>query len=121
MFKRMDIKCMDRATITRVILAIIGIINMIAVGFGFEAIELSDEKIYVIASAIYLVVSCAWAIYKNNPTSEFGILCQRVKEICKKYEVGEVLEKLLETFPCDEEEEDEDDEEEENEETEGVE
>lgn len=113
-------KCMDRATITRVILAIIGIINMIAVGFGFEAIELSDEKIYVIASAIYLVGSCGWAIYKNNPTSEFGLACQRLKEICKKYEVGEVLEKLLETFPCDEED-DKDDEEKENEETEGVE
>lgn len=103
------IKCMDKATITRLILAVLGIVNIIVVALGHEAIELTEDKLYIISSIVYLIASCGWAIYKNNPTSEFGLACQRLKEICSKYEVGEVIEALLDKFPI-EEPEDEDDE-----------
>lgn len=103
----------DKNTIARIIVSAITSINMIILAFGGEAIAISDSTLYLVSSIIAFVITVGYAIYKNNPTSTFGMLCKRIKGYVKEYGIDEVyrviIEALKENFN-DEDDDPEDDE-----------
>ena len=103
----MNLNCMERNDIARMLTASIGMLNAVLVMLHCNPVAVSDSMIYAIASGLALVIPCVIAIYKNNSTSEFGLFCKRVKEVCKKYGfdkvLGYLLEQMLEKFPMNEE------------------
>lgn len=105
----MDLNCMEKNDIARVLTASIGMLNAVLVMLHCNPVAVSDSMIYAVASGLALVIPCVIAIYKNNSTSEFGLFCKRVKEVCKQYGFDVVLaflmEQLLEKFPMKEGEE----------------
>lgn len=80
----------DKNSVIRMIVSALTSINLIVVAFGGQAITISDNVLYLIASVIAFVVTVGIAIYKNNATSKFGMLCKKIKTYVKKYGVEQI-------------------------------
>lgn len=52
--------------ITRLVVAIVTIINVIAGAFGWQPLGIDGELIYTIVSGIMAVLASIWAWWKNN-------------------------------------------------------
>ena len=89
-------KYMDTATIRRVILFLIGQLNIILVAVGANPISISDNILYIIASVIFMLVTAIHAVYKNNPTSKLGSLWRVLKDRADIYGVDEIFDDIIE-------------------------
>ena len=85
----------NRDSIIRGIVSGLAVINMILVAFGKEQIAFADDKMYMIASAIALVVTVFIAWYKHNSTSPLGCLIRRIYDLAKKYGVEAIYEVII--------------------------
>lgn len=91
----------NRNSILRMITSGLAVINMIVITLGGDAINIADDKLYVIASCIALVVTVVVGVYKHNATSPLGCLIRDIYDTAKKYGVDkiyEVIVEALETF-----------------------
>lgn len=52
--------------ITRLIVSMVTIINVIAAAFGWEPLGVDGETVYLIVSMILAVVANVWSWWKNN-------------------------------------------------------
>lgn len=94
-----------KGAIVRFILWALGIVNGVLVTFGVHTIPVNNDIVNIVGSVIFLVVTGFYAWYKNNPTSEFGLLCKRLKSVCEEHGADAVLEYILEEFENYDEEE----------------
>lgn len=62
----MDMPRWDAKMITRLALAIIGVINVILMFFGKVPVEIAENTLYIAISAIYSVVTTGWVAWKDN-------------------------------------------------------
>lgn len=87
-----------QGAIVRFILWALGVLNGTLVAFGVHTIPVNDDIINIIGAIIFMVATGLYAWYKNNPTSEFGLVCKRIKAICEEHGAEAVLEVILEEF-----------------------
>ena len=69
---------MDAKLITRLIVSIVAILNMLAIQFKWTPIELDENGIYVTVSVIITIIIWARGFWKNNNFTEAAKLGQTV-------------------------------------------
>ena len=57
---------MDTQLIVRIIVSAITIINLLAAQFGFNPLNIDDETVYTVVSAVAAIAAWAWGFWKNN-------------------------------------------------------
>lgn len=57
---------MDTGLIVRLVISVIAAINMLAGVFGFTPLNIDDDTVYTVVSAIAMVGTWAWGFWKNN-------------------------------------------------------
>lgn len=62
-----DVPKISAGTITRIIVLILALVNIVLVIFGKDTIEIAESIIYEGVSALFLVGSSLWAAWKDNP------------------------------------------------------
>lgn len=98
----------NRNSIIRGIVTALAVINMIIIEFGGNEIAISDSRIYLVGSALALIVTAFLAWYKHNATTPLGCLVRRMYDLAKKHgyqEIYEVVIVALEDFVGEEGEE----------------
>lgn len=95
-FKKINWSGIDSATVTRLIITLIAIVNVIARMFGMNQIIIPDDNLYDLTSAIFLVISSSYAIYKNTNLTKPAQTAQGVLEDIREGTILiEDLEKVL--------------------------
>lgn len=62
-----DVAGVSSATIVRVVIALLAIVNMILSKFGLSPLDVTGDEVATIVSSLWLIVSTGWAIWKDNP------------------------------------------------------
>lgn len=62
----MDMPRWDAKMITRLVLAVIGVINVVLMFLGKVPVEIAESTLYVAVSAIYSVATTGWVAWKDN-------------------------------------------------------
>lgn len=84
----------NRNSIIRFVTTALAVINMIIVAFGGDTVAIADDKLYIIASIIALVITVSVAVYKNNATTPLGCLMRDIYDLAKKHGASEIYEVL---------------------------
>lgn len=100
----------NRNSIIRFITTALAVINMITVAFGGDAIAIADDKLYVIASSIALVVTVCIVAYKHNATTPLGCLTRHAYDLAKEHGADAIYEVIFDALEEFAEEDPEDDE-----------
>lgn len=79
-----DVKNSKAMAITRLIVALVTIINVIAGAFGWEPLGLDGELVYNVVSGILAIVAIIWAWWKNNNISRAAMYGQYVTNNIKE-------------------------------------
>lgn len=98
----------NRNSIIRFVTTALAVINMIVVTFGGDAVTIADDKLYVVASIIALVVTVTAVAYKHNATTPLGCLIRHAYDLAKIHGMEAIYEAIAEALVefCEEEPED---------------
>lgn len=74
---------MDAQLITRLIVSILAVVNLICQQLGWTPFEADEEKIYSAVSLIFTIVIWARGFWKNNNFTQAAKLGQQVTDAAK--------------------------------------
>lgn len=69
---------MDTQLIVRLIVSVIAVINSICSMAGFPLLDLGEEQVSDVVSAVLLVAAWAWGFWKNNNFTQAARDAQKV-------------------------------------------
>lgn len=97
----MDMPRWDAKMITRLALAIIGVINVILMFFGKVPVEIAESTLYMAISAIYSVVTTGWVAWKDNDMTKRARIRKLLGEAALAVEdvIEDVLDDLEQVEP----------------------
>ena len=97
----MDMPRWDAKMITRLVLAVIGVINVVLMFLGKVPVEIAESTLYVAVSAVYSVVTTGWVAWKDNDLTKRARIRKLVGEAALAVEdvIEDVLDDLEEVEP----------------------
>jgi len=98
----MDMPRWDAKMITRLVLAIIGVINVVLMFLGKVPVEIAESTLYVAVSAVYSVVTTGWVAWKDNDLTKRARIRKLLGEAALAVE--DVIEDVLDDIEKEEEE-----------------
>lgn len=98
----MDMPRWDAKMITRLVLAIIGVINVVLMFLGKVPVEIAESTLYIAVSAVYSVVTTGWVAWKDNDLSKRARMRKLLGEAALAVE--DVIEDILDDIEKEEEE-----------------
>lgn len=98
----MDMPRWDAKMITRLVLAIIGVINVVLMFLGKVPVEIAESTLYIAVSAVYSVVTTGWVAWKDNDLSKRARIRKLLGEAALAVE--DVIEDVLDDIEREEEE-----------------
>lgn len=98
----MDMPRWDAKMITRLVLAIIGVINVVLMFLGKVPVEIAESTLYVAVSAVYSVVTTGWVAWKDNDLTKRARIRKLLGEAALAVE--DVIEDVLDDIEREEEE-----------------
>lgn len=98
----MDMPRWDAKMITRLVLAVIGVINVILMFLGKVPVEIAESTLYVAVSAVYSVVTTGWVAWKDNDLTKRARIRKLLGEAALAVE--DVIEDVLDDIEREEEE-----------------
>lgn len=104
----MDMPRWDAKMITRIILAIIGVVNVVLMFLGKVPVEIAENTLYIAVSAVYSVVTTGWVAWKDNDITQKARIRKLLGEAALAIE--DVIEDFtddIENFEIEENEEEE--------------
>ena len=90
----MDMPKINALTLTRLILAAIGVLNIFLLLFGQVPIEIAENTLYVAVSAVWSLVTTAWVAWKDNDCTKRARIRKLLGEAALSIE--EVIEEVIE-------------------------
>ncbi len=69
---------MDSGTIARLVVVVIALVNTVCTLIGWNPLPISEEAAYAGVSAIFTIVTTAWAWWKNNSVTVPAITADKV-------------------------------------------
>lgn len=98
----MDMPRWDAKMITRLVLAVIGVINVVLMFLGKVPVEIAESTLYVAVSAVYSVVTTGWVAWKDNDLTKRARIRKLLGEAALAVE--DVIEDILDDIEKEEEE-----------------
>lgn len=98
----MDMPRWDAKMITRLVLAVIGVINVVLMFLGKVPVEIAESTLYVAVSAVYSVVTTGWVAWKDNDLTKRARIRKLLGEAALAVE--DVIEDVLDDIEREEEE-----------------
>lgn len=98
----MDMPRWDAKMITRLILAVIGVINVVLMFLGKVPVEIAESTLYVAVSAVYSVVTTGWVAWKDNDLTKKARIRKLLGEAALAVE--DVIEDVLDDYDREEKE-----------------
>lgn len=98
----MDMPRWDAKMITRLVLAVIGVINVVLMFLGKVPVEIAESTLYIAVSAVYSVVTTGWVAWKDNDLSKRARIRKLLGEAALAVE--DVIEDVLDDIEREEEE-----------------
>lgn len=98
----MDMPRWDAKMITRLVLAVIGVINVVLMFLGKVPIEIAESTLYIAVSAVYSVVTTGWVAWKDNDLTKRARIRKLLGEAALAVE--DVIEDVLDDIEREEEE-----------------
>lgn len=98
----MDMPRWDAKMITRLVLAVIGVINVVLMFLGKVPVEIAESTLYVAVSAVYSVVTTGWVAWKDNDLTKRARIRKLLGEAALAVE--DVIEDVLDDIERDEKE-----------------
>jgi SPP1 family holin len=97
----MDMPRWDAKMITRLVLAVIGVINVVLMFLGKVPVEIAESTLYVAVSAVYSVVTTGWVAWKDNDLTKRARIRKLLGEAALAVEdvIEDVLDDLEEVEP----------------------
>lgn len=97
----MDMPRWDAKMITRLVLAIIGVLNVVLMFLGKVPVEIAESTLYVAVSAVYSVVTTGWVAWKDNDLTKRARIRKLLGEAALAVEdvIEDVLDDLEEVEP----------------------
>lgn len=74
---------MDAQLITRIVVSIVAIFNLLAAQFGWNPFDADESDIYLVVSTIFMIVMFVRGFWKNNNFTEAAKLAQDVLDEIK--------------------------------------
>lgn len=62
----MDMPRIDAKVVTRLLVALIGVLNVVLIIMGKVPVEIAESTLYLAVSSVWLLVSTGWAAWKDN-------------------------------------------------------
>lgn len=98
----MDMPRWDAKMITRLVLAVIGVINVVLMFLGKVPVEIAESTLYIAVSAVYSVVTTGWVAWKDNDLTKRARIRKLLGEAALAVE--DVIEDVLDDIEREEEE-----------------
>lgn len=73
---------MDKASVTRIVILAVALINQILAARGMSPIPIEDEVLENTIAGLFTIVAAGWAAWKNNYLAEKG---KKQKEVLKEH------------------------------------
>lgn len=97
----MDMPRWNPMMITRLTLAVIGVVNVVLMFLGKVPVEIAESTLYVAVSAVYSVVTTGWVAWKDNDMTKRARIRKLLGEAALAVEdvIEDVLDDLEEVEP----------------------
>lgn len=97
----MDMPRWNPMMITRLTLAVIGVVNVVLMFLGKVPVEIAENTLYVAISAVYSVVTTGWVAWKDNDMTKRARIRKLLGEAALAVEdvIEDVLDDLEEVEP----------------------
>ncbi len=97
----MDMPRWNPMMITRLVLAAVGVLNVVLMFLGKVPVEIAESTLYVAVSAVYSVVTTGWVAWKDNDMTKRARIRKLLGEAALAVEdvIEDVLDDLEEVEP----------------------
>ena len=97
----MDMPRWNPMMITRLVLAAVGVLNVVLMFLGKVPVEIVESTLYVAVSAVYSVVTTGWVAWKDNDMTKRARIRKLLGEAALAVEdvIEDVLDDLEEVEP----------------------
>ncbi len=75
---------MDKASVTRIVILAVALINQLLAAYGKSPIPVEDETLEQFIATAFTIAAGLWAAWKNNYLAEKG---KKQKEVLKRHDL----------------------------------